>query len=57
MCVLYVCSRTFTVDIAHLEMLESARAQQCPWVKRARAYAAMNGHIEVSEWTSPNGCP
>ena len=41
----------------HLEVLQWARANGCPWDQRTCAYAATGGHLEVLQWARANGCP
>jgi len=41
----------------HLEVLQWARAQGCPWDERTCAWAARNGHLKVLKWARAQGCP
>jgi hypothetical protein len=41
----------------HMEVLQWARANGCPWDWRTCATAAYNGHLEVLQWARVNGCP
>jgi hypothetical protein len=41
----------------HVEVLQWARANGCPWDESTRANAAERGHLEVLEWARTNGCP
>ena len=41
----------------HLEVLQWARANGCPWNKWTCAFAARHGHLEVLQWLRANGCP
>ncbi len=60
-----VCSRPvvrklFTNEAAregHLEVLQWARDQGCPWDKWTCASATQGGHLEVLQWAIEQGCP
>ena len=41
----------------HLEVLQWARVNGCPWDEWTCAYAAEGGHLEVLQWARANGCP
>jgi hypothetical protein len=41
----------------HMEVLQWARANGCPWNWRTCAAAARNGHLDVLQWARANGCP
>jgi hypothetical protein len=41
----------------HLEILQWARSQECPWNACTCAWSAQNGHLEVLQWARDNGCP
>ena len=41
----------------HLEVLQWARANGCPWDEETCAWAAENGHLEVLQWARAHGCP
>jgi hypothetical protein len=41
----------------HLEVLQWARANGCPWDKETCRLAAMGGHLEVLLWLRANDCP
>ncbi len=41
----------------HLEVLQWAREEDCPWNERTCANAALGGHLEVLKWTLKKGCP
>ena len=41
----------------HLEVLQWARQNGCPWDELTCAYAAAGGHLEVLQWARQNGCP
>jgi hypothetical protein len=41
----------------HLEILQWARANGCPWNEETCAGAARCGHLEVLQWARANGCP
>ncbi len=37
-------------DGGHLEVLQWARSQECPWNEWTCQYAARGGHLEVLQW-------
>ena len=41
----------------HLEVLQWARANGCPWDEKTCWRAAEGGHLEVLQWARTNGCP
>ena len=41
----------------HLEMLQWARTNGCPWNKMTCAWGARGGHFEMLQWAHANGCP
>ena len=41
----------------HLEVLQWARANGCPWDEKTCLGAAEGGHLEVLLWARTNGCP
>ena len=41
----------------HLEILQWARANDCPWDANTCLRAAGGGHLEVLQWARANGCP
>ncbi len=41
----------------HLNVLQWARSQGCPWDEWTCAYAAQGGHLEVLKWLRAQGCP
>ena len=41
----------------HLEVLQWARANGCPWDEDTCSAAANRGHLEVLQWARANGCP
>jgi hypothetical protein len=41
----------------HLEVLQWARANGCPWNENTCWGAAQVGHLEVLRWARANGCP
>ena len=41
----------------HLEVLQWARANGCPWGRFTCSYAAYYGHLAVLQWARANGCP
>jgi hypothetical protein len=40
----------------HLEVLQWAREQDCPWNHRTCMSAAAGGHLEVLKWAREHGC-
>ncbi|KAG5176403.1 hypothetical protein JKP88DRAFT_351103 [Tribonema minus] len=43
--------------LGHLEVLQWARANGCPWDKSTCTLAASGGHLETLQWARVNGCP
>ena len=41
----------------YLEVLQWARANDCPWDERTCAFAVEGGYLEVLHWACANGCP
>jgi hypothetical protein len=41
----------------HLEVLQWARANGCPWDEDTLRVARDEGHLEVVNWCIVNGCP
>ena len=41
----------------HLEVLQWARANGCPWDNQTLLEARENGHSELENWAIANGCP
>ena len=41
----------------HLEVLQWARTNGCPWDEDTCAYAAQYGHLDVLKWARENGAP
>ena len=41
----------------HLEVLQWARANGCPWDEMTCKGAALSGSLEVLQWLRANGCP
>ena len=41
----------------HLEILQWARANECPWNGTTCAEAFTNGQFKVFLWAQDNGCP
>ena len=41
----------------HLEVLQWARANGCPWNEWTCFQAAQCGHLDVLQWALANGCP
>ena len=48
---------TGAAEGGHLEVLQWARANGCPWDEYTCSYAARGGHLEVLKWARTNGCP
>ncbi len=50
----------FAAELAkggHLNVLQWARSQGCPWTARLCDNAALGGHLEVLQWVRNQGCP
>ena len=47
----------FAARAGHLEVMQWARLNGCPWDASACGYAAKGGHLEVLKWARLNGCP
>ena len=47
----------FAAQGGHLEVMQWARANGCPWDSLTCAYAAEGGYLEVLQWARANGCP
>ena len=41
----------------HLEVLQWARRNGCPWDDNTTAFAAREGRLEVLQWLRENECP
>jgi len=41
----------------HLEILQWARTNGCPWDEGTCYNAARGGHLEALKWLRDNGCP
>ena len=41
----------------HLEVLQWAWAELCPWSTRTYSRAALGGHLEVLRWARDHHCP
>lgn len=41
----------------HLEVLQCARVNGCPWDEDTCFGAAAGGHLAVLQWARENGCP
>ena len=41
----------------HLEVLQWARANGCPWDATTCLHAKVGGNIELLNWAIANGCP
>ena len=50
-----VCSNA--ANGGHLNVLEWARENGCPWDYDTYVKAASEGHLEVLKWLRENGCP
>ncbi len=53
-------SSEFVANLAfrgHLQVLQWARSQGCPWDARTCPAAADGGHLEVLQWLRSQGCP
>ena len=48
---------TYAAACGHLEVLQWARANGCPWDEKTCSSAARGGHLEVLEWARANGFP
>ena len=48
---------TFAALGGHLEVLQWAHANDCPWDTITCKFAAQGGHLEVLQWLRANGCP
>ena len=47
----------FAAQYGHLEVLQWARLNGCPWDELTCILAANNGHLDVLQWARLNGCP
>ncbi len=47
----------YAAKSGHLEILQWARSQGCPWDRWTCTYAAEGGHLEVLQWAHSQGCP
>jgi hypothetical protein len=47
----------FAGQYGHLEVLQWARRNGCPWDERTCYWAAKGGHLEVLQWARLNKCP
>ena len=41
----------------HLEVLQWARQNGCPWDEMTCTMAAWGGHLDLLRWAHENGCP
>ena len=41
----------------HLEVVQWAYANGCPWDEEVCLQAARGGHLAVLQWSRANGCP
>lgn len=41
----------------HLDVLQWARSQDCPWDEETCIEATKNDHFEIFQWARANGCP
>jgi hypothetical protein len=48
---------SYAAKRGHLEVLQWARANGCPWDEETCTFAAKKGHNEVLQWAIENGCP
>ena len=48
---------TFAARAGHLELLQWARLNGCPWDVWTCVNAARNGHLDMLQWARLNGCP
>ena len=46
----------FAAQYGHLEVLQWARLNGCPWTDWTCSWAAKGGHLEVLQWARLNGC-
>jgi len=54
---LHVSACAYAAQGGHLEALEWARRNGCPWDEHTCLVAAEGGHLEVLRWARRNGCP
>jgi hypothetical protein len=47
----------YAADKGHLEVLQWARANGCPWDEEKIALADSNGYDDVVIWAKANGAP
>jgi len=47
----------YLADQGHLELLQWARSQGCPWDRWICARAAGNGRLDIIKWAREQGCP
>ena len=47
----------YSAENGHLEVLQWAIANGCPWTTETLAFARENGHNEVFQWARDNGYP
>ena len=50
-------SSTYAALGGHLEVLQWAHANGCPWKEETCQTAAQGGHLEMLQWAHANGCP
>ena len=48
---------SYTAKYGHLNILQWARANECPWDEWTCARAAEGGHLNILQWARVNGCP
>jgi hypothetical protein len=48
---------TYAAQKGHLEVLQWARTNGCPWDEETLTAARKRGHLEVVNWAMANGCP
>lgn len=46
----------YDADAGHLEVLQWARANNCPWDEDTCTKAAAGGHLGVLQWVGTSGC-
>ena len=47
----------YAAEGGHLEVLQWAHQNGCPWDEGTCKAAAKKGHLEVLKWARQNGCP
>jgi hypothetical protein len=41
----------------HLDILQWARSNECPWNRWTRVNASTYGHYHIENWARDQGCP